>query len=69
MFLNATGEGSGEGLLIGKGAKIRGEANGKIDATTITMTSGSVSNSGSVTAGTINLSGGGLTAAEAVTRI
>ena len=65
--LNATGEGSGEGLLIGKGAKITVEANGKIDATTITMTSGSLSNSGSVTAGTINLSGGTLTAAEAVT--
>ena len=65
--LNAKGEGSGEGLLIGKGAKITVEANGKIDATTITMTSGTLSNSGSVTAGTLNLSGGTLTAAEAVT--
>ena len=60
--LNATGTGSGEGLLlIGKGAKITVEANGKINASTINMTSGSLSLGAantSVTAKTINIKGG-----------
>ena len=59
-ILKATGTADGEGLLIGKGAKITVEANGTLDATKITMTSGTVSNAGTFNAGTLDLSGGDL---------
>lgn len=55
--LNVTGE---NGLAIKKGANIDVKANGSLDATNITMTSGTVSNAGTFNAGTLNLSGGDL---------
>ena len=62
--LNATGTGSGEGLLIGKGAKISVEENGKITASNLDMSDGSITLSAansSVTASTMNLTKGTVT--------
>ena len=62
--LNATGTGSGEGLLIGKGATISVEENGKITASNLDMSDGSITLSAansSVTASTMNLTKGTVT--------
>ena len=47
--LNATGTGEGEGLLIGKGAKLTIEENGKATGSKIVMTDGKVLFSGTTT--------------------
>ena len=68
--LNATGTGSGEGLLIGKGAKITVEENGKITASNLDMSDGSLTLSAantSVTASTMNLTKGTVTLSGAAT--
>ena len=62
--LNAIGTGSGEGLIVGKNAKISVAENGKITASNLEMTDGAIELSAantSVTASTMNLTKGTVT--------